>query len=181
MDGPGSAKSKLDGDELLDWFEVGGEELVRSLRENDGKGPCPNFNPGSAKTVAWWVRRQLHETTVHRWDIEKALGVQTPIDSTVAADGVDEFLDVFVRTRGKQTLNGPLELRSSAPARSWTLRPAKKPGRLDINAEGVVPAVEVIGRPEELLLVLWGRLGLHEAEVAIVGDESVADTLVPSG
>jgi len=73
-------------------------ELIDVLRGTDGDEPCPNFNPGSVNTVAWWSRRQMDETTVHRWDVERALECTTPIDPIVAADGIDEYLDVFVRT-----------------------------------------------------------------------------------
>ena len=181
-DGPGFVKSKLDGLELCDWFDAGASELLDAFRSNDRHEACPNFNPGSANTVAWWLRRQVHETTVHRWDIERALECTTPIDSTVAADGVDEFLDVFVRTRGKQRLVAPLLLSSTRPKRSWTLTPARKPGRVDIDADIVVdgslrPKAELSGPPDDLLLLLWGRLVLGQTELAITGDALVVDSL----
>ena len=105
MDGPGFRKSKLTGDELCDWFDGGAATLVETIRGIGADEECPNFNPGSPSAAGWWFRRQLHETVVHRWDVEAAADDTTPIEPAVAADGVDEFLDVFVRTRGKQTLS----------------------------------------------------------------------------
>ena len=84
MDGSSFIKSKLDGTELCDWFDAGVEELLHELRANDRNAACPNFNPGSEKTIAWWSRRQMHETTVHRWDIECALECTTPIRPAIA-------------------------------------------------------------------------------------------------
>ncbi len=175
MDGPGSRKSKLDGVELCDWFEEGAEALVAALESKDPHGPCPNFNPGSEKVFSWWARRQAHETAVHRWDMEASFGETRPIDSALAADGVDEFLDVFVRTRGKQTLDTTLVLTTSNPGRSWTLRPAEKPGRIDVIAGRDSGAeAEVVGDAEAMLLALWGRLGVGAADLDVQGDTSVA-------
>ena len=178
MDGPGFTKSKLDGAELCDWFDAGVEGLLSALRANDDDERCPNFNPGSAKTVAWWVRRQMHETTVHRWDIERALGCTTPIASVVAVDGIDEFLDVFVRTRGGHTLIAPLVLATTRPSRAWTLTPAGRPGRVDIAPGRTVSVTtELTGGPEQLLLALWRRLTLSEADLVVSGDPEIAASL----
>ncbi|MGI9606370.1 MAG: maleylpyruvate isomerase family mycothiol-dependent enzyme [Acidimicrobiales bacterium] len=178
MDGPGFTKSKLDGIELCDWFDEGVQALLEAFRANDEDADCPNFNPGSVKNVAWWSRRQAHETTVHRWDVEHALDCTTPIESDLAADGVDEFLDVFVRTRGKQTLIAPLVLATNQPDRAWTLAPAAKPGRLDV-VPGRDPEVktELAGDAEQMLLHLWGRLKLTESELTVYGDLDVASSL----
>ncbi len=182
IDGPSFTKSKLDGPELCDWFDAGTEMLLETFGATDRESACPNFNPGSANTVAWWVRRQMHETTVHRWDIERALDCTTAIAPAVAADGIDEFLDVFIRTRGKQTLNAPLRLSSTDPPRSWTLTPAEKPGRIDIDIDidgAADPDAELTGLPEDLLLLLWGRLSLVETNLRITGDVRTARSLVP--
>jgi uncharacterized protein (TIGR03083 family) len=126
MHGPGFTKSKLGGTELCDWFDAGAEELLAALRASEAADPCPNFNLGSPQTIAWWIRRQTHETTVHRWDVERSLGDTTPIDPIVAADRINEYLDVFVRTRGKQTLIAPLVLSMTGPSNAWTLSPASR-------------------------------------------------------
>lgn len=179
MDGPGSPKSKLDGEELCDWFEDGAAKLVAAMRSKDPSDACPNFNPGSENVVSWWARRQCHETAVHRWDIESAFDDRTPIEPTLAADGVDEFLDVFVRTRGKQTLDNTLVLTTRKPNRSWTLKPAEKPGRIEVSNGGTLScAAEVVSEPESMLLALWGRLGAEAAGLEIAGEAHVAHHLL---
>jgi len=178
MDGPGFTKSKLDGVELCDWFDEGVAELVAAFETNDPDGPCPNFNPGSAKTVSWWERRQMHETIVHRWDVENALECTTPIAADVSVDCIDEYLDVFVRTRGKQTLTAPLVISVTEPPRSWTLVPADRPGRLDIFAGNSGRSTTAMsGDAEALLLSLWRRQTLEEADLQIDGDPAVALSL----
>jgi len=74
------------------WLAAGGESLVAVLRE---AGPATEVwswssEPGAGS--AWWARRMLHETTVHRVDAQTALGIEPSVDANVAADGIDEFL-----------------------------------------------------------------------------------------
>lgn len=51
-DGPSFTKSKLDGPKPCDWFDDGAEALLEAFRANDRDEACPNFNPGSANTIA---------------------------------------------------------------------------------------------------------------------------------
>ncbi len=178
MDGSGSTKSKLDGVELCDWFDEGVHELLGQLSRASADEPCPNFNPGSDKNIGFWIRRQLHEATVHAWDIERALGDTTVIDPAIAADGVDEFLDVFVRTRGKQTLTGPLVLTTTQPAQSWTLTLAAKPGRVDIEpGRSSEVETELSTTSEKLLLALWGRHRFDDVGFEIKGDRQTGASM----
>lgn len=178
----GATKSKLDGHELCDWFDEGAAELIDTLRSADMQAECPNFNPGSPRTIEWWARRQTHETAVHRWDIECALDRVTPIGAELARDGVDEYLDVFVRTRGKQTLTAPLRLTSTDPDQSWALTPASKPGRVDIDIAAASPDhPEISGPPDQLLLYLSGRLALADAGLTVAGDLATAQSLRRTG
>lgn len=179
MDGPSFTKAKLDGRELCDWFDEGVEQLLAAFEVNPLDDPCPNFSPGSEKTVRWWARRQTHETTVHRWDIERALGCTTPISPVIAVDGIDEFLDVFVRTRGKQQLRAPLVLATTKPAKVWTLTPAGRPGRVDVTPGRIAGVTtEIGGSPEDVLLLLWGRHPLTDVDLEVRGDVDVAASLI---
>ncbi len=176
--GPGFKKSKLVGDELVSWFREGLDPLIEAL-DVDPLESCPNFNPGSPSTMDFWQRRQLHETTVHRWDIERGAGVDGRLDTTVASDAVDEFLDVFVRTRGKQTLSGPLALLATDTGDRWLLVPdPERPGRVHVEPGGGGPTT-LSGPADRLLLHCWGRLGLGEAALDVSGDAGVAESFRP--
>ena len=118
---------------------------------------------------------------MHRWDVEKALGSTTPIDPALATDGIDEFLDVFVRTRGKQTLASTLVIGTTHSDDEWTLSPAKKAGRIDIthgrqSIDG--PVTEVTGNPEAVLLALWGRSSATDGDILVTGDVTAAASLI---
>ncbi|MCW2791598.1 MAG: hypothetical protein JWO76_696 [Nocardioides sp.] len=47
------------------------------------------------QTVGFTIRRQAHEALVHRLDAEQTAGGVTPLDAALAADGVEECLDVM--------------------------------------------------------------------------------------
>src|SRR5690606_7132507 len=50
------------------------------------------------KPARWWLRRQAHETTLHALDAIEAVGTASlDVPPALAADGVDEVLDVFLR------------------------------------------------------------------------------------
>ena len=96
---------------LLDWFRAGHAALVQTL---DAAGPgldCWTFLPGAVSPLAFWARRQAHETTMHRVDVQLAAaaaappGHLDPIPAELAADGVDELLMGFARRNAKR---GPL-------------------------------------------------------------------------
>lgn len=175
MEGASSTRSRLDGAALCDWFDEGRLDLADVLAATDPEARCPNFNPGSRSIAGFWHRRQAHETTVHRWDLERALGATSPIDVDLATDGVEEYLDVFVRGRGTQTLLAPLVLTAVDHDRSWTVRPSARPGRVDVEAGAARDVATVLAGPAPtLLLHLWGRVPIDADGLSVTGDGAVA-------
>ncbi|NNN10192.1 MAG: maleylpyruvate isomerase family mycothiol-dependent enzyme [Acidimicrobiaceae bacterium] len=72
------------------WLAQGVHEALATLRESD-----PNdvmWAWGADQHVRFWARRLLHETLVHRVDLEEAMGVTSQIDAHIAIDAIDEFL-----------------------------------------------------------------------------------------
>jgi uncharacterized protein (TIGR03083 family) len=63
------------------------------------------------KPAAWWTRRRLHESTVHRADAAIALGVPYELPAELAADGISEW---FERLAGQQALGQPPSLPAGA-------------------------------------------------------------------
>jgi uncharacterized protein (TIGR03083 family) len=77
--------------EWPEWLRHGAEELVTSLR---GANPdAAMWAWGADKHARFWGRRMLHETTVHRVDVELAGGPIGAVDAAEAVDGIDELLD----------------------------------------------------------------------------------------
>jgi uncharacterized protein (TIGR03083 family) len=50
------------------------------------------------QTVGFWHRRMTHETLVHGWDAELAVGASSrPVPDDLAFDGIEEILVIFLR------------------------------------------------------------------------------------
>lgn len=123
--------------------------LVEILRA--GNPHILRAGPLQPRTAAWWARRQLLETVVHRWDLENAVATPAGIDPVVAATGVTEFLEVFAGG------SGPVTLRAADLDLTWSAPP-----------DAAAPPVIVTASAADLLLLLWGRLGT--AAVRVEGD-----------
>jgi uncharacterized protein (TIGR03083 family) len=160
-------------DKLLTWFREGHAELVRTLEAAPEDLDVWHFLPASTP-LSFWVRRQTHETIVHRVDAEQAGGSITPIDPDVALDGLNELLIGFLpRRRHKlrsdepktmvvQTTDRPLAWRLSISTEPVVCEPVLDPGEADAFVRG--PA-------ERLYLALWNRAPLSSVETS--GDEQL--------
>jgi uncharacterized protein (TIGR03083 family) len=177
-DGRGHRRGEATGDGLLRWFDEGVELLVSTLKTADPDEECGNFSPGSPNTVQFWRRRQAHETSMHRWDVESAVERRSPIDAEFATDGIDELFHTFTRTRGKQVLAGPIRIVTTDSGAAWSLGPTSKPGRVDLVPDGADAVASLAGPAENLLLALWKRITLDEADVAIDGAEDAVRQFV---
>lgn len=90
-------------DELFSWFREGHRALVDTLRRADPSLQCYAFLPAPSP-LAFWCRRQAHETAVHRADAEAAAGRVARFAPDFAVDGIDELVMGFAPTpRAKVT------------------------------------------------------------------------------
>lgn len=162
---------------LGQWIREGTAKLVDQLRSTPPDEPCWTFWP-PVPTVAFWPRRAAHETCVHRWDIEKAAGVDiAPADPALAADGIDEYLDVFVgMMRGRDAAAGAGEsvhVHCTDTEGEWFLEFPAEGGR-SLRREHAKGDVAFRGPAEGLLLFLWGHESAEDAAVETIGDASLA-------
>ncbi|CAM5739283.1 hypothetical protein SBADM41S_06587 [Streptomyces badius] len=143
------------------------------------RGPGVLDLPAGPSPLAFWSRRQLNETTVHRVDAESALGGPlTPVSVDRAVDGIDELLVGFhARPKSRVRSDKPRTLRVRAvdTAATWTVRISDDPPQTvrtagEENAEDV--DCELSGTAEGLYLALWNRLPL--SAVTLRGDRAVA-------
>jgi uncharacterized protein (TIGR03083 family) len=167
---------KADDPALGPWFAEGTAKLVEQLRTASPDEPCWSFAQAN-NTVAFWLKRTAHETFVHRWDVQRAAGVAIdPADPAVAADGVDEYLDVFAAMLRSDQSPGSGEtfhLHCTDTAGEWFIAfPA--PGKPTMTREHAKGDVAFRGPAEGLLLFLWGRLTPEEAGIETIGDASLA-------
>ncbi|KUL28073.1 maleylpyruvate isomerase family mycothiol-dependent enzyme [Streptomyces regalis] len=163
----------LEGADLLAWFREGHRHLVDTLSAASPDVQCFHFLPAPSP-LAFWARRQAHETSVHRFDAEAARGgTPSEIDAGFAADGIDELLRGFhARPKSRVRSAEPRVLRVRATDTDdavWTVRLSQEP---PVTERGDVERAdcEIAGPVTQLYLSLWNRLPLP----SVTGDASVA-------
>src|SRR5207248_9867186 len=87
------------GQSLAVYLRSGIAPLLTELAARDPDDSCPTWWPAD-QTYGFWRRRMAHETTVHRVDVQGALGpVVDPITEEIALDGIDEVLTLWFEHR----------------------------------------------------------------------------------
>lgn len=160
------------GDELIAAWDTAAAAMVAAVSiavdELATHDPvCPNFTDRAGR-LSFWPRRQAHETTMHRWDLEVPTGQHRQLDAAVAADAVDESLHVYTRRYGGQVLARPLVLRRTDVPAAWLVRPVVVDGdatRVEVERHLDTAVGDVEATAEALLLVVQHRLGPDEAAV----------------
>ncbi len=146
-------------DELLDWFRSGHQVLVATLDALPADSHCWTFMSGSPMPQHFWARRQLHETTVHRMDVELAVSRSlTPVDPVIAVDGIDELLTAFiVRRSGRLRSDEPwtMAVLPTDADNAWTVRVTAEP-TVTVR-EALAADVTVSGTATDLYTFLWNR------------------------
>jgi uncharacterized protein (TIGR03083 family) len=185
---------------LLDWFREGHAALVAALGAADPAVKCWTFMPAPSP-LAFWARRQAHETAVHRVDAQSAAGAVTEVPADLAADGCAELLEGFVVRRPRRfTADPPVAIAfeitaaarpAGAPPGSGARDTGRNTGRnpaasddagqawtVRIGPDGMRTAAGrhdadllLRGPAPALYLALWNRAGLDGLEV--VGDAAV--------
>ncbi|MFD9503757.1 maleylpyruvate isomerase family mycothiol-dependent enzyme [Streptomyces sp. NPDC060035] len=174
---PDGGEPDLDGAELLDWFTEGHGLLVEALRTAPADLECWTFLPAPSP-LAFWARRQAHETRIHRVDAESARGgAMTPVAARYAVDGIDELLTGFharPRSRVRSDIPRTLRVRALDADAVWTVRLSAEPPQTvrGAAADAEPSDCEVSGAAAELCLGLWNRLPL--SSLVVSGDPEVA-------
>jgi uncharacterized protein (TIGR03083 family) len=193
---PGDAPDEVgprDRDELVAWYREGAAGLVDALSGADPASGCWTFG-ARPRTASFWFRRQDHETWIHLWDAANAAaaasggpptGEDAFLEPALAADGIDEVVTMFFPRQVRLDRIPPLK-------RALALQPDDADGRWVLAGDGTDPASDadapvdalLHGPAEVLLLLLWRRVDLTDARIAVDGDpvaaqEVLASPLVP--
>jgi uncharacterized protein (TIGR03083 family) len=163
-----------------DWLSAGAEPLASVFGAADPDAPMWAW--GADQHARFWFRRMLHETTVHRADVEIATGRRPQITPEVAADAVDELLDnlrtaSYFRPRVEELRGGgeTIALRARDSGNAWVIRLAADGYHWERAGSGntLAGTVAVTARVEALTLLLYSRAALHDDGYDVVGDEKV--------
>ncbi|HEY3736334.1 MAG TPA: maleylpyruvate isomerase family mycothiol-dependent enzyme [Jatrophihabitans sp.] len=151
---------------LLEWFDTGWSAVSTALREHPWDEECWNFGP-KPRTVAFWVRRQCHETVIHLWDACVAVGSPAHIDKVIALDGIDEVLTMFLPRQLRMQRIAPLgdRVRLAVPG---------GPSYVVGGEDGAEASATITATADALLLLLYRRLTAEADSIMINGDEAAA-------
>jgi uncharacterized protein (TIGR03083 family) len=179
---PTLATAPADG--LLDWYVGGHAALVAALRAAPPDLECWTFLPAPS-ALAFWARRQAHETAIHRADAEAAAGAVPDFPAEFADDGLGELIGGFMARRGGTLRADPARTLLIAPTDTgsrWHVTIG--PDGRQVSTEGAVPTetpgqaeppgqadCTVSGRATDLYLLLWNREPARPAETS--GDPEV--------
>ncbi|MCL2551348.1 MAG: maleylpyruvate isomerase family mycothiol-dependent enzyme [Actinomycetia bacterium] len=170
------------GDDVLDgWLAEGAEVLVAALREAGPEQEVWTWH--GPHRAAFWSRRMAVETLVHRADA--ALGAERPYaaEADLAADGLDEWLDLV--TDPEQVAGDPelhellgtgqtLHLHATdVPGAEWLI--VRGPERIEVRRDHAKADVALRASLTDLLLVFQRRLPLDSERLEILGDRALLD------
>ena len=169
-------KPGLRGDELVEWFRQGWDELADLLEVTDDATRAWSWSGDNR--VGFWRRRTSLETLVHRWDAENATGTPTPFDPVLSVDLVDEMFDVHGPHGGWEYTgkSARVHLATTDADGVWTLLLKDGETPVVVREREGPPDVTVEARAEDLGLFFWGRVGPDVLTTS--GDEALTDHIV---
>lgn len=187
---PDQKMRKLDGDDSgplpIAWLTEGATRLADTLRE---AGPDAElWAPFDYHTPAFWARRFTHETLMHRADATLAAGTPFEVESEVALDAVDEWLELdalpqhFDLTPDKRSILGPdrtIALVATDVAVEWFV---------DFTGDVITwrrgraaVAVTMSATLTDLLLTIYRRKAVHDNGIDTNGDADLLDLWLRHG
>ncbi|MET8612121.1 MULTISPECIES: maleylpyruvate isomerase family mycothiol-dependent enzyme [Streptomyces] len=180
----GGPEAQGDPAALDAWLAETGELVVGALREAGPETKVWTWT--GVHTSGFWARRMAHEITVHRADA--ALTVEAPYEVApdIAADALDEWLELVEWVRRTGAREWAAELRG--PARSIHLHATDADPALhaewlvEVGDEGVSwrrghekATVALRGPLTSVLLAFYRRLPLDTPGLEVVGEREVLD------
>jgi uncharacterized protein (TIGR03083 family) len=160
--------------DLIAAYREGHAALVTILRDADPDVECATFMPAPSP-LAFWARRQAHETAVHRYDAQSARPAGPPapavaFDPAFAADGVDELIMCFAARRRYRPGSGgerSLTVRARDAESRWHVRLVD--GGTEVSRDDPAADCTLEGPAAGLYAFLWNRSDAARAGLAIAG------------
>jgi uncharacterized protein (TIGR03083 family) len=157
--------------DVFAWLREGLVDLFAALHDTPPTKPV--WSVLGRHTASFICRRVVHETAIHRWDAQSAVGEPDPFDPALAADGIDEVVEVWVPLCFDYAAFGGtgqrIHLHGTDVDGEWLITvdaDATRLGHVHEDAD-----VTVRGGVGDLYLLSWNRIGPSRFEVA--GDETL--------
>jgi uncharacterized protein (TIGR03083 family) len=172
-------KPPPDPADAISWLHGGAQRLLDAVELSGVQTPVWTFL--GERPANWWVRRRLHETSVHRADASIALGREFTLEPAVAADGITEFLERIAIQAGNNDNPLPLEdgqtlhLHATdsglGESGEWTI--SVSDGAIAWSHEHGKGSAALRGGATALLLAMSRRTALADTGIEIFGDDAV--------
>jgi uncharacterized protein (TIGR03083 family) len=172
-------KPPADPDEAIDWLHDGAQRLIDAVEHVGVETPVWTFL--GSRPAYWWVRRRLHEATVHRADAALALTLDYTLTPELSADAISEWLERVAAVAGHDDAPLPLQdgqsihLHATDPglgaAGEWTIR--ADGGRITWSHGHDKGAVALRGGAVDLLLAVMRRVAVVDTDIAVLGDAAI--------
>jgi uncharacterized protein (TIGR03083 family) len=168
-----------DRDAAIDWLNAGAQLILDSVDDVGADTEVWTFI--GPRPAQWWIRRRVHEATVHRADAAIALGTGFQLTPEVAADGIDEWLERIAVEAGAESspLNAGQTLHLHATdaglgtAGEWTIT-GTDAGIAWSHEHGKGDAA-LRGGAQDLLLAVVRRQTAADGGLEVFGDTAVWD------
>ncbi|MGB8940713.1 MAG: maleylpyruvate isomerase family mycothiol-dependent enzyme [Streptomyces sp.] len=184
-DVPGIRGPEGDDPAALDaWLAETAELFVGTM--GGARADTPVWSWSDRHDAGFWARRMMHEVAVHRADAAIAAGVTYGVAPDVAADAIDEWLEIVQFVQRSEPEDSAAELRGGG--RSIHLHATDAPSEVD--AEWVIEfgeegfgwrrghekaTVALRGPLTEVLLAFYRRRGLDGGAVEVLGERELLD------
>ena len=130
----------------------------------------------------WWIRRLLHESTVHRADAVLAIDEQYELAPEMAADGIDEWLE---RLSQRPWPGCPpigdgkaVTLKAIDVDLSWSILGPSNSLQFHRNSADSFEGVHLAGKATDLFLALFRRRDVEDTECLVEGDPNSWETFL---
>ncbi|MFG3260420.1 maleylpyruvate isomerase family mycothiol-dependent enzyme [Streptomyces sp. NPDC048172] len=191
--GPGDgASASASAEELDAWFAESARLAVEEMRAADPDARVWSWSTPAEQTAAFWARRATHETVVHRADACFAARTPFTVAPEVAADCLEEWLEILASPvvqdhkeeirRLRDHAGKSLRLRAveADPAlrADWLIELTPEGftwhrGRTEADADAT--ATVHAPAPTDLLLLLYRRVPATDDRVEVRGDATLLD------
>jgi uncharacterized protein (TIGR03083 family) len=168
-----------------DHFRAAHATLIQVLKVRSPQTPAYTWWPPD-QTAGFWARRMAQESLIHRVDAELAAGVASTVDETLARDGVDEVLTVFLgdpRTTWPVLDTPPCSVLVQVDDLGWLVQLRADGVQTTKATDGSQADAVVRGGAADVDLWLWGRGNLDPlraegsaAAIALLSERMVTAT-----
>ncbi|MGI9609262.1 MAG: maleylpyruvate isomerase family mycothiol-dependent enzyme [Acidimicrobiia bacterium] len=143
-----SAPRLPSGADVFEWYAETLSRMLDALRAADSGATVWSFS--TDHSIAFWERRMVVETGVHRWDAESSFGEEGPLETLVAVQGLDEYAQMWLPQVEPLP---PLEAVALDLERTWRFGD----GRPELRVEGTASDIylRLMSRPGVDLPEVW--------------------------